>query len=82
MPGHPSRPAHAIWTCQPSWQRFLPLLARVGGIFRSATQPEAVLGVVGSGGWHGGYLSGQSGVPYPFPRPTQGKQGGEADRVC
>lgn len=58
--------------CQPSWQRLQPLLALVGGIFHSATQPEAVLGVVGSGWWPGGYLSGQSSLPHPFSLPTLG----------
>lgn len=58
--------------CQPSWQRLQLLLALVGGIFHSATQPEAVLGVVGSGRWPGGYLSGQSSPSHPFSLPTLG----------
>lgn len=71
MLGHPSRRAHAI-RASPSWQRLQPLLALVGGIFHSATQPEAVLEVVGPGWWPGGYLSGQSSLSHPFSLPTLG----------
>lgn len=67
---------------QPPWQGTQLLLAPVGWIFHSVTQPGAVPKVVDSR-WPGGYLSGRSCLPYPSSLPTPGAgRESKADRTC